>query len=405
MNQTATHAAAAKVAKPKKTAKISHAKQTPLTLPTADAPEFGIMAMDRIRVLDQVRTEFDDDSLRELAADIAHRGILQPLTVRPDGDGFVLVAGERRLRAAQLACLDSVPVIICQMSADEHHAAQLAENIQREDLSTLEEARAIRRLFDMGKSATEVAEFVHKSKSWVSKRLAVSAGNLAWQATQLLEDGTTEDLELILGVDALAKLDYYEAQLIAKAIRAGNAGRETVRQKLAEVKEREAQREAERAERDAQWNSPEAIAKREAETAERKRQWEAENERQRQLMHRNPARLMARFLDWCAENPDEGGDAWLNKLDKDQVNALNDHFDDWHAAGSGMNALDLAIRLLFETIKNNHADYGRKDLPTEHDLAALTHAVMSPSPAFVLSLFLDWYKGKLINRAQQELAE
>lgn len=138
---SATAAAAAKVAKPKKVKAVSHAKpeQTPLPLPVIDqSPEFGQLDPTQIVVLEQVRTAFDEDSLKELAGDIADRGILQPLTVRKTDAGFVLVAGERRLRAALIAGLEAVPVLICRMTEDEHRAAQLAENIQRDDLSTYE---------------------------------------------------------------------------------------------------------------------------------------------------------------------------------------------------------------------------------------------------------------------------
>lgn len=114
---SATASAAAKINKPKKLTQrqikqglaipFSHAKkeeQTALPLPTPNlAPDLGMMPVHCIAVSDQVRKTFDEDALRELALDIARHGILQPLTVRRIDDGFLLVAGERRLRAAKLA--------------------------------------------------------------------------------------------------------------------------------------------------------------------------------------------------------------------------------------------------------------------------------------------------------------
>src|SRR5262245_4964087 len=88
----------------------------------------------------QPRTSFDEAALHELAASIRAQGILQPLLVRPDGDGqFELVAGERRLRAAHLAGLTDVPIVIREVSDRESLELALIENIQRDDLSPLEE--------------------------------------------------------------------------------------------------------------------------------------------------------------------------------------------------------------------------------------------------------------------------
>lgn len=110
--QSATAAAAAKIAKPKKAGKVSHAKpvqeQTALPLPTVPGLEFEQIAPGAIVVLEQVRKEFDEAALNELAMDIAMRGIMQPLTVRYQDNQYVLVAGERRLRAAKLAHLETV---------------------------------------------------------------------------------------------------------------------------------------------------------------------------------------------------------------------------------------------------------------------------------------------------------
>lgn len=193
---SATAAAAAKITKPKKAKGVSHAKpnqeQTAPPLPGPVLPEFGQLAVNQIVVLEQVRKEFDEAALLELAMDISIRGILQPLTVRRHEGQFVLVAGERRLRAARLAQLESVPVLIATMDDAEHKLAQIAENIQRADLSLKEEANAIALLYAEIGNVQAVGARVHKSKSWVSKRLSLANG-LGYWASSLMNEGITED--------------------------------------------------------------------------------------------------------------------------------------------------------------------------------------------------------------------
>jgi ParB family chromosome partitioning protein len=121
----------------------------------------------------QPRTVFDGPALDGLAESIREHGILQPLVVRPMTDGeFELIAGERRLRAAGLAGLSTVPVVI--RSAGNQHALELAliENVQREDISALECARAYRKLADeFGMTQDAIARRVGKSRVAVSNTL------------------------------------------------------------------------------------------------------------------------------------------------------------------------------------------------------------------------------------------
>lgn len=98
---------------------------------------------------DQPRKDFDDESLQELTDSIAKYGVLQPLLVRPIGDnGYQLIAGERRWRAARLAGLTEVPVVVREMTDEEAAALALIENLQREDLNPVEEAFGFRKLMD-----------------------------------------------------------------------------------------------------------------------------------------------------------------------------------------------------------------------------------------------------------------
>jgi len=119
---------------------------------------------------DQPRRRFDADSLAELAQSIAARGVIQPVIVRPLAGGrYQLVAGERRWRAAQKAQVHEIPAIIRDLDENEVTALALIENIQREDLNPVEEARAYQRLADQqAMTQADIAKLVEKSRSHVA---------------------------------------------------------------------------------------------------------------------------------------------------------------------------------------------------------------------------------------------
>lgn len=120
----------------------------------------------------QPRKHFDLDSLSELAASIRENGILQPLTVRNVGGKYVLIAGERRLRAAHIAGLASVPCIIAETDDKQTATLALLENIQRADLGFFEEAEAIASLMRLcGYTQESVAKKLGKSQSAISNKL------------------------------------------------------------------------------------------------------------------------------------------------------------------------------------------------------------------------------------------
>lgn len=121
---------------------------------------------------EQPRRHFDEAALDELAASIAQRGVIQPIIVRPHGHDFQIVAGERRWRAAQRARLHEVPVVVRDYTDSETLQIALLENIQRQDLNAIEEARAYQRLLDeFGHTQEELARAVHKSRSHVANLL------------------------------------------------------------------------------------------------------------------------------------------------------------------------------------------------------------------------------------------
>lgn len=119
---------------------------------------------------DQPRRHFDEATLAELAASIAARGVIQPVIVRPISDGkYQLVAGERRWRASQRAQLHEIPAIIRDLDDRDVMALALIENIQREDLNPIEEARAYQRLAELEQmTQAEIAALVEKSRSHVA---------------------------------------------------------------------------------------------------------------------------------------------------------------------------------------------------------------------------------------------
>ena len=122
--------------------------------------------------LNQPRKQFDEDSLLELAESIKQYGILQPLLVSDKKDYYEIIAGERRWRAAKIAGLKEVPVLVREFSEQEIVEISLIENIQREDLNPIEEAKAYKRLIDeFHLKQDEIAERVSKSRTAVTNSM------------------------------------------------------------------------------------------------------------------------------------------------------------------------------------------------------------------------------------------
>ena len=120
----------------------------------------------------QPRLQFGEESIDELADSITERGVLQPILLRPHGDGYEIIAGERRWRAAQRARLHTIPAIVRDIDDAATAEIALIENIQREDLNAIEEADGYRQLIEQhGHSQEDVGRLVHKSRSHVANLL------------------------------------------------------------------------------------------------------------------------------------------------------------------------------------------------------------------------------------------
>ena len=162
----------------------------------------------------QPRTSFDEEALQELADSIAQHGVLQPVTVRElDGGYYQIIAGERRWRAARMAGLTEIPARIIE--ADDRKAQELAlvENLQREDLNPMEEARGYRALMDdFGLTQEAVSQSVGKSRPAIANALRLL--NLDPEVASMLENGllSTGHARALLPLPAVAQVE--AAQLV-----------------------------------------------------------------------------------------------------------------------------------------------------------------------------------------------
>ncbi len=177
----------------------------------------------------QPRKRFDDTALKELADSISEKGILQPILVRPIADlaeHYEIIAGERRWRAAQMARLHDVPVLVKDISDTESLELALIENIQRSDLNAMDEARGYAKLIDdYDHSQEDVGRIVGKSRSHVANMLRLLA--LPETVQQMLEDGrltaghgrtliTASDPEALAQQIVTGKLSVRDAEALAK---------------------------------------------------------------------------------------------------------------------------------------------------------------------------------------------
>lgn len=136
----------------------------------------------------QPRKYFDQEAIFQLAESIRTYGILNPLTVRRTGEGYELIAGERRLRAARAAGLSEVPCIVLSATEEDSSAIALVENLQRRDLDFFEEAQGFRQLIDLyGLTQEEAARRVGKTQSAVANKLRLL--KLSSEVMRIVRDG------------------------------------------------------------------------------------------------------------------------------------------------------------------------------------------------------------------------
>jgi ParB family chromosome partitioning protein len=122
----------------------------------------------------QPRLSYEEDSLTELADSIREHGVLQPILVRPVGSKFELIAGERRWRASRMAERSTIPAIVVDFDEQTALEVSIIENLQREDVSPLEEAAMYRKMTDLGYSVRQLAQKIGKDKGYVENRLRLA---------------------------------------------------------------------------------------------------------------------------------------------------------------------------------------------------------------------------------------
>jgi ParB/RepB/Spo0J family partition protein len=122
----------------------------------------------------QPRLSYEEESLTELASSIREHGVLQPILVRPVGSNYELIAGERRWRASRLAGRESIPAIVADFDEETALEVSIIENLQREDVSPLEEAAMYAKMTNLGYSVRQLAQKIGKDKGYVENRLRLA---------------------------------------------------------------------------------------------------------------------------------------------------------------------------------------------------------------------------------------
>ena len=167
----------------------------------------------------QPRSRFDDHTLKELAMSIMENGIVQPVLLRSNGSRYELVAGERRWRAAQLAGLQSVPAIVREIPDNKLLELALIENIQREDLNAIEEARAYQKLIEtVGLTQESLAQRVGRDRSYITNLIRLL--RLPDDLQQLVQEGKLSPghARTLLGADDVSVLRRMARKIIDKGL-------------------------------------------------------------------------------------------------------------------------------------------------------------------------------------------
>src|SRR2546426_5053808 len=180
-----------------------------------------MIAVDQIRPShQQVRSRFDAEPLGELAESIRQHGVLQPLLVRRSIDGYELIAGERRWRAARLAGLNSVPAVVrTDAGNDAQLVLGLIENLQRTDLDAIEEAHGLKRLIEeFGLTHDEIAQRIGKHRVSVTQSLRLLGGCAAVQSSVAAGAITAGHARALIALDSQAAQEHGLKVVIAKRL-------------------------------------------------------------------------------------------------------------------------------------------------------------------------------------------
>jgi ParB family chromosome partitioning protein len=175
----------------------------------------------------QPRQTFHDTELSELAQSIRQHGLLQPLVVSPADDGYQLIAGERRLRAAKLAGLSNVPVVIRSVEDQQRFELALIENLQRSDLSPGEEARAYARLMsEGGETQEQLAKRLGKSRSRIAQLVRILKLSAEMQAALERGEITTGHAQALLAAEEGAERDRLFTAILERKLSVREAERQ-----------------------------------------------------------------------------------------------------------------------------------------------------------------------------------
>ena len=167
----------------------------------------------------QPRTHFENEKIQELAESIKKNGLLQPIVVRPYGDVYQIVVGERRYRACKLADLEEVPCLVQDYDENETATAALVENIQRENLSAIEEALAYQSLLDnQNLTQEQLAKQVGKSQSTIANKLRLLQLPITVQEAVKKKEITERHARALLQLDSTAKRNNMLKEIISKGL-------------------------------------------------------------------------------------------------------------------------------------------------------------------------------------------
>lgn len=174
---------------------------------------------------------YDKESLTQLAASIERHGLISPIVVRNATDTdedtpqhYVIVAGRRRVAACRLLNLPAIPAIVSGTDEAKAYELEIAENLQRENMTLADTARAVRTLMMIHDSAKKVGEILNKSPAWVSKHLTATSSKVSPVLAEMLDRGIVQDLETLLLMHQIAKEPQSAAPVFQRLVRMAHAG-------------------------------------------------------------------------------------------------------------------------------------------------------------------------------------